>query len=80
MTTEDAKMIFNNISELALFSDMFCDSLQEALGAVVEGGTGEDSVGALFRQTVCLWDVFCPFVLTFLLESSPRWNVHTSTT
>ncbi|KAJ3969654.1 hypothetical protein EV361DRAFT_951286 [Lentinula raphanica] len=52
MSTEDAKIIFNNIAELALFSDMFCDRLQDALGAIVEGGTGEDWVGALFRRTI----------------------------
>ncbi|KAJ4471540.1 hypothetical protein J3R30DRAFT_1091686 [Lentinula aciculospora] len=50
MSTEDAKIIFNNIAELALFSDTFCDRLQDALGAMVEGGSGEDSVGALFRR------------------------------
>ncbi|KIK60802.1 hypothetical protein GYMLUDRAFT_59226 [Collybiopsis luxurians FD-317 M1] len=52
MTTEDAKIIFNNIADLALFSDTFCDKLQDALGAVLEGGTGDDYVGALFRQTI----------------------------
>ncbi|KAJ3992198.1 hypothetical protein F5050DRAFT_1580002 [Lentinula boryana] len=52
MSTEDAKIIFNNIAELALFSDTFCDRLQDALGAIVEGGTGEDCVGALFRRAI----------------------------
>ncbi|KAJ3881889.1 hypothetical protein F5051DRAFT_75464 [Lentinula edodes] len=52
MSTEDAKIIFNNIAELALFSDMFCDRLQDALGAVVEGGIGEDCVGDLFRRII----------------------------
>ncbi|KAF9075511.1 hypothetical protein BDP27DRAFT_1212296 [Rhodocollybia butyracea] len=52
MSTDDAKIIFNNIAELALFSDLFCDSLQDALGAVVDGGTGEDYVGALFVKTI----------------------------
>ncbi|KAF5387247.1 hypothetical protein D9757_006854 [Collybiopsis confluens] len=52
MTTEDAKIIFSNIAELALFSDAFCDKLQDALGAILDGGTGEDHVGALFRRMI----------------------------
>ncbi|KAF8885984.1 hypothetical protein BD779DRAFT_1531904 [Infundibulicybe gibba] len=52
MTLEDTKIIFSNIAELALFSDMFCEGLQEALGEVVDGGEGEDRVGALFLQII----------------------------
>lgn len=52
MTLEDTKIIFSNITELAIFSDMFCDSLEEALGSVVEGGQGDDRVGALFLDIV----------------------------
>jgi hypothetical protein len=53
MTLEDSKIIFGNIAELAIFSDMFCDGLEEALGSVLEGGEGEDRVGALFLYIVC---------------------------
>ncbi|KAG5642208.1 hypothetical protein DXG03_003399 [Asterophora parasitica] len=52
MTQEDTRTIFSNIAELAMFSDQFCDGLEEALGAHVEGGEGEDHVGALFLEIV----------------------------
>ncbi|ESK85548.1 rho guanyl nucleotide exchange [Moniliophthora roreri MCA 2997] len=52
MTSEDAKIIFNNIADLALFSDMFCDKLQDALGSVLDGGVGDDHVGELFLQII----------------------------
>ncbi|KAF7968579.1 hypothetical protein HWV62_30067 [Athelia sp. TMB] len=48
MTLEDTRIIFGNIAELAMFSDTLVESLGEALGAVLDGGTGEDRVGALF--------------------------------
>ncbi|KAF9486081.1 hypothetical protein BDN70DRAFT_870597 [Pholiota conissans] len=52
MTQEDAKIIFSNISELALFSDMFTEELELALGDIVEGGQGDDYVGALFLRII----------------------------
>ncbi|KAJ7578277.1 hypothetical protein C8J56DRAFT_797853 [Mycena floridula] len=52
MTPEDTKIIFSNIAELAVFSDQFCDSLEEALGSIVDGGVGDDSVGALFLRII----------------------------
>ena len=52
MTREDTKIIFNNVSELAVFADEFTDLLEEALGDVLEGGTGHDCVGKLFLQVV----------------------------
>lgn len=52
MTQEDTKIIFSNIAELAVFSDLFCEGLEEALGSIVEGGEGEDYVGALFLKVV----------------------------
>ncbi|EAU91189.2 hypothetical protein CC1G_06824 [Coprinopsis cinerea okayama7 len=52
MTQDDARIIFSNISELALFSDMFSEELEIALGALVEGGTGEDRVGELFLRII----------------------------
>lgn len=70
MSTEDAKIIFNNIAELALFSDMFCDRLQDALGAVVEGGIGEDCVGDLFRRIVSLHMCMSSFSLTSCYEDT----------
>ena len=54
MTQEDAKIIFSNIAELALFSDLFCEELETALGSVVEGGSGPDRVGELFLKLVGL--------------------------
>ncbi|TFK44984.1 hypothetical protein BDQ12DRAFT_44200 [Crucibulum laeve] len=52
MTTEDTKIIFSNIAELAVFSDLFCEELEAALGAVVEGGQGDDRVGELFLRII----------------------------
>ncbi|KAF9262682.1 hypothetical protein L218DRAFT_1077882 [Marasmius fiardii PR-910] len=52
MTAEDAKIIFNNIAELARFSDRFCEQLEEALGSNIDGGVGEDHVGELFLQII----------------------------
>ncbi|KAI0941508.1 hypothetical protein AcW1_003383 [Taiwanofungus camphoratus] len=52
MTREDTRIIFNNIAELAVFSDTFTEQLEEALGSVLEGGTGEDHVGALFLEMI----------------------------
>lgn len=68
MTREDTKIIFGNISELALFSDVLGERLEEALGSVLDGGTGEDHVGSLFLEIVritrlvlmrCLTDFDC---------------------
>ena len=56
MTQEDVRIIFNNIAEIAEFADQFTEMLEDALGSVVEGGTGVDQVGALFLDMVCsLW-------------------------
>ncbi len=52
MTREDSKIIFNNVSELAVFADELSADLEKALGDVLEGGTGEDWVGKLFLQKV----------------------------
>jgi RhoGEF domain len=53
MSPEDAKIIFGNISELAIFADTLTQNLEKALGAVVEGGQGQDAVGSLFLDIVC---------------------------
>ncbi|EJD08317.1 uncharacterized protein FOMMEDRAFT_144281 [Fomitiporia mediterranea MF3/22] len=52
MTKDDVRTIFGNITELAVFSDMFSERLQEALGDVLEDGKGEDWVGALFLEII----------------------------
>ncbi|KAF9443991.1 hypothetical protein P691DRAFT_763777 [Macrolepiota fuliginosa MF-IS2] len=52
MTPEDVKLVFGNISEIAVFSDLFCQALEEALGALLDGGKGDDHVGALFLSIV----------------------------
>ncbi|GJE98187.1 hypothetical protein PsYK624_144090 [Phanerochaete sordida] len=52
MTPEDVRIIFNNVAELATFSDEFTGKLEAALGSVLEGGYGEDHVGALFLETI----------------------------
>lgn len=54
MTVEDARIIFNNIGELASFSETFATRLEEALGDTLEGGNGPDHVGALFLEMVRL--------------------------
>lgn len=53
MSEKDTKIIFNNVGELAQFSDMFTERLEEALGGVLEGGSGIDHVGELFLEIVC---------------------------
>ena len=52
MSPEDAKIIFGNISELAILADTVTQQLEKALGAVVEGGQGQDAVGSLFLDIV----------------------------
>jgi len=52
MTREDTKMIFSNVAELAVFSDMFVERLEQALGLVLDGGVGDDHVGELFLELV----------------------------
>jgi hypothetical protein len=52
MSREDVKLIFNNISELAVLADSFTGRLEDALGSVLEGGQGPDRVGELFLEMV----------------------------
>jgi len=59
MTKEDVKIIFNNVADLALFSDFFTERLEDALGSVLEGGAGQDYVGALFLEMVRVFPA-CP--------------------
>lgn len=52
MTHEDAKIIFGNIPHLASLSDTLVERLEVAVGSALEGGTGDDHVGALFLEMV----------------------------
>ncbi|KAI0819201.1 hypothetical protein BC628DRAFT_1333538 [Trametes gibbosa] len=52
MTIDDAKIIFTNVEDLAFFADSFTEALEDALGEVLEGGSGEDRVGKLFLDTI----------------------------
>ena len=52
MSPEDAKIIFGNISELAVLADTVTQQLEKALGSFVEGGQGQDAVGSLFLDIV----------------------------
>ncbi|KAG9312331.1 hypothetical protein JVU11DRAFT_7647 [Chiua virens] len=52
MTRDDVRIIFSNIGDLARFSDQFVDRLEEALGGALDGGNGEDRVGALFLEII----------------------------
>ena len=52
MSPEDAKIIFGNIAELAILADTVTKQLEKALGAVIEGGQGQDAVGSLFLDIV----------------------------
>ena len=53
MTKEDTKIIFGNVEELAVFSEVFCDKLEAALRGVLDpDGDGKDHVGELFLTMV----------------------------
>lgn len=55
MSSEDVRMIFSNVGELAMFSYDFSERLEGALGDVLDGGVGEDRVGELFLEIVSLF-------------------------
>lgn len=69
MTPEDVKIIFSNITEIAVFTDMFTEELEIALGSVVEGGQGTDAVGALFLRIVSPLSN-----ILFGLDTSYQWK------
>ncbi|KAG8927188.1 hypothetical protein FRC02_008415 [Tulasnella sp. 418] len=52
MTYEASKIVFGNIEEIAQFANDFTESLELALGDVLEGGQGKDTVGALFLEVI----------------------------
>lgn len=55
MTRDDARIIFGNIEELAVFSEVFCDKLEEAMHDVLDPqGDGKDQVADVFISMVRL--------------------------
>ncbi|KAF8588839.1 hypothetical protein K439DRAFT_1334343 [Ramaria rubella] len=53
MTKEDTRAIFGNVEELAVFSEVFCEKLEEALHGVLDpDGDGQDRVGELFLSMI----------------------------
>lgn len=62
MTREDAKIIFGNVEELAVFSEVFCAKLEEALAGILDpDGDGKDHVAELFLSMVRI--VVYPFLI-----------------
>ncbi|KAF8627627.1 hypothetical protein AX15_004324 [Amanita polypyramis BW_CC] len=53
MTLEDTKIIFNNIEDLAVFSESLCDKLEKAVGS----GENDDRVGTLFLGMIAEFEV-----------------------
>lgn len=79
MTAEDAKIIFSNVSELAVFSDQLSEELELALGDIVEGGQGEDCVGALFLRIVRI-SVSRHGCRSLMASRFPIWKGRTNST
>ncbi|XP_006461326.1 hypothetical protein AGABI2DRAFT_185603 [Agaricus bisporus var. bisporus H97] len=52
MTLDDVKLIFGNIADIAVFSELFCEALEDALGELLEEGKGDDHVGSLFLSII----------------------------
>ncbi|KAF7325303.1 DH domain-containing protein [Mycena venus] len=51
MTADDIKVIFNNISELAELSDVFCEALQRTIGSALDDPDAtDDKIGELFLR------------------------------
>jgi hypothetical protein len=78
MTRDDVRIIFGNIGDLAMFSDHFVDRLDDALGGALDGGSGEDRVGALFLEIVSFhvsYRAACYISLSPCLDSSPRTSL-----
>lgn len=49
---EASKRIFRNIDEIAIFADKFASQLEDALGALLPNGEGDERVGLLFLEVV----------------------------
>ncbi|KAJ6590157.1 hypothetical protein DFH09DRAFT_1027398 [Mycena vulgaris] len=53
MTSEDIKIIFGNIAELAELSDAFCEALERTMGSALDSADAtDDRVGELFMRFV----------------------------
>ncbi|KAL4079100.1 hypothetical protein J3A83DRAFT_4455522, partial [Scleroderma citrinum] len=52
MTRADARLIFGNIEELAVFADRFVGLLEKAMGDSIDSGTSDDRVGSLFLEII----------------------------
>ena len=52
MTRDDVRMIFGNIMDFVVFSEMFLGYLRDAPGDVLEDEKGDDWVGMLFLEMV----------------------------
>jgi len=82
MTPDDVKLIFGNITEIAIFSDFFSQALEEALGDLLQGGKGDDHVGALFLSIVrvVFYIEYFGSLTSGLVFRYPSWNDHTNST
>ncbi|KIJ51253.1 hypothetical protein M422DRAFT_776540 [Sphaerobolus stellatus SS14] len=53
MTKDDARIIFSNIEDIAVFSETFCDKLEEAMQGVLDSdGDGKDTVADVFISLI----------------------------
>lgn len=81
MTKDDTKIIFGNVEELAVFSEVFCDKLEAALSGVIDpNGDGQDHVGDLFLNMVryLLSLTFVPpsYILADSPYETPLYNIY----
>ncbi|KZS87128.1 Dbl homology domain-containing protein [Sistotremastrum niveocremeum HHB9708] len=52
-TPSDVRTIFGNITQLAMFAEVFSEKIEETLGSVLPGGTGDEgSIGQLFLDVI----------------------------
>lgn len=80
MTRDDTRIIFSNIAELAIFADTLVERLEDALGSVLDGGTGDDHVGALFLELVSKHAPAVEELSSFAVSRYPLWNPYTRRT
>ncbi|KAF8515335.1 hypothetical protein BU17DRAFT_51746 [Hysterangium stoloniferum] len=53
MTKDDTRIIFGNVEELAVFAEVFCNKLEEALHGVLDpNGDGQDHVADVFISII----------------------------
>ena len=83
MSEEDVRIVFNNIKDIARFSDRFAYVLEESLTDVLDGGEGEDYVGAVFVDAVCLPFQIIPLrqsLIVCLFRSFLIWKIYIRST